>query len=80
MLQKNAEKTNLHEQDIRFQTPVAQIIKNYLKDARNNYFVSCYPQEDRKIEDVLKLPIRMSQPHEEEIKTILEQYNRDTQA
>ena len=63
-----------------FQTPMAQLIKNYLSKAINNYFVSCYPQEERGIDEVLKLPLRMSQPHEEQIKAILEQYNKDTQA
>ena len=64
-MQKNAEKTNLHQQNIMFQTPMAQLIKNYLSKAINNYFVSCYPQEERGIDEVLRLPLRMSQPHEE---------------
>ena len=32
------------------------------------------------MEVVLKLPLRMSQPHEEEIRTILEGYNKNTLA
>jgi hypothetical protein len=61
-------------------TPIARIIKNYLEVACANFFVSCYPQQEKSWDEVLKLPFRMSHPHEEEVKTILEGYNKNTLA
>ncbi len=52
-------------------------MKNYLAKAKGNFFVSCYPQQDKSLEEVLKLPLRLSHPHEQEIENILEAYKKD---
>ena len=54
---------DFHQQNIKFGTPIAQLIKCYLSRAKCNFFVSGFPQDGRSIEEVLKLPMRMGQPH-----------------
>jgi hypothetical protein len=68
-LKKHA--VNVQRQTICFATPIAQIINNYLEDAGVNILVSCFPQQERGLGSVFKLPLRLSHPCEEEIRRIL---------
>jgi len=51
--------------------PIAQIINNYLEHSLLNIFVSSFPQQDKDLQEALKLPLRLGNPQEEEIKQIL---------
>lgn len=63
------------QQHICFNTPIAQIINNYLEHSAANLFVSCFPQEGKELAEAMKLSLRLGNPHEKEVKDILEKYN-----
>jgi hypothetical protein len=66
-----------HRHTICFTTPVAQILNNYLQNAALNLLLTAFPQHDRDLPEVMKLSLRLGNPHESEIRQILESYNQD---
>lgn len=52
-----------HRHTICFTTPIAQILSNYLQQAALNLLLTAYPQHDRDLHEIMKLSLRLNNPH-----------------
>ena len=75
VLRKHA--LSLERRSISFGTPIAQILDNYMQEAVVNVLVTSYPQQERGLLEVMRLPVVLSQPCEQELRRILDGYNKD---